>query len=209
MDSQHTQSQQSNPGEFYVHATSVVSPEAVIGRGTRIWLHCQVREHAVIGENCILSKGVYIDYGVSIGNNVKIQNGVSVYHGVTLEDGVFVGPYVCFTNDLYPRAINPDDTIKGADDWVVSETLIQHGAALGANSTIRCGITIGRWAMVGAGTVVTRSVPDYGLVVGNPGRLIGYICPCGTRLEPQSADLYICPTCNARITIKNTSRKGI
>ncbi|MBN1562392.1 MAG: N-acetyltransferase [Anaerolineae bacterium] len=187
--------------DFFVHATAVVSPDATIGRGTSIWLHCQVRENAHIGENCILSKGVYIDYGVTIGNNVKIQNGVSVYHGVTLEDGVFVGPHACFTNDLYPRAINPDGSLKKADDWVVSETVICYGAALGANSTIRCGITIGRWAMVGAGSVVTRSVPDYGLVVGNPARLIGYVCMCGARLQAQPDNVYECPACHTQITI--------
>ena len=132
-------------------------------------------EGAVLGENCILSKGVYIDAGVKIGNNVKIQNGISVYHGVTLEDGVFCGPHCVFTNDKRPRAINPDGTLKGADDWVVSETLVRKGASLGAHA---------RWAMIGSGAVVTKSVPDYGLVYGNPARLYGFVCPCGQKLVP-------------------------
>ena len=118
-----------------------------------------------IGENCILSKGVYVDAGVFIGNNVKIQNYVSVYHGVTIEDGVFVGPHVCFTNDLYPRSVNADGSLKAADDWTLSPILVKEGAAIGANSTIVCGTTIGRWAMIGSGSVVTKDVPDHGLVL--------------------------------------------
>jgi acetyltransferase-like isoleucine patch superfamily enzyme len=125
---------------YYMHPSSDVSPKAVIGNGTKIWQHCQVREDAVLGSNCILSKGVYIDFGVHIGNNVKIQNGISVYHGVTLEDGVFCGPHCVFTNDKQPRSINPDGTLKSADDWVLSETLVRKGAAIGAHATIVCGI---------------------------------------------------------------------
>jgi len=140
--------------KFFAHATADVSPQADIGEGTKIWQHCQVREGAVIGRNCILSKGVYIDTGVRIGNNVKIQNGISVYHGVTLQDGVFCGPHCVFTNDRQPRSINPDGSLKSADDWVVSETLVKTGASIGAHATIVCGTTIGRWAMIGAGAVV-------------------------------------------------------
>jgi acetyltransferase-like isoleucine patch superfamily enzyme len=165
-----------------IHPTADISASAIIGAGASIWHHCQVREKAHIGRNCILGKGVYIDAGVSIGDNVKIQNYVSVYHGVTVADGVFIGPHVCFTNDLLPRAINPDGSLKAADDWILIETYIGKGAALGANATIRCGITIGEWAMIGAGSVVTRDVLPYGLVYGNPARLHGFVCPCGTRL---------------------------
>lgn len=146
-----------------IHPTADVSDKAIIGDGTTVWHHCQVREGVQLGQNCILGKGVYVDAGVSIGNNVKIQNYVSVYHGVTIEDGVFVGPHVCFTNDLRPRAINPDGSLKAVDDWVLSKTLIRYGAALGANSTIVCGIIIGSWAMIGSGSVVARDIPDYGL----------------------------------------------
>jgi UDP-2-acetamido-3-amino-2,3-dideoxy-glucuronate N-acetyltransferase len=166
-----------------IHATADVSPNAKIGEGTSIWHHCQIREDTTIGEQCIFGKGVYIDSGVAIGSNVKIQNYVSVYHGVTIEDGVFIGPHVCFTNDLSPRAINPDGSLKGADDWIVSKTRVKRGAALGANSTIVCGITIGAWAMVGAGSVVTHNVPDHGLVYGNPARFHGFVCYCGTKLN--------------------------
>ncbi|HEX9117475.1 MAG TPA: acyltransferase [Anaerolineae bacterium] len=171
----------------FVHPTAVVSPEASVGEGTRIWQHCQVREGAVIGSNCILSKGVYVDAGVHIGDNVKIQNGVSIYHGVTLEDGVFCGPHCVFTNDRQPRAINPDGTLKTGADWSVSETIVRYGAAIGAHATLVCGITVGRWAMVGAGAVVTHDVPDHGLVYGNPARLHGFVCACGARLAARSA----------------------
>lgn len=169
-----------------VHPTADVSAQARIGDGTSIWHQAQVREDVSIGENCIIGKGVYLDFGVSIGSNVKIQNYVSVFHGVTLEDGVFVGPHVCFTNDLLPRAVNPDGSLKSGDDWELSETLIKKGAGLGANSTIRCGVTVGEWAIVGAGSVVTRDVPDYGLVWGNPARLHGFVAPSGERFVEES-----------------------
>ncbi len=166
-----------------IHPTAEVSPQASLGEGTSIWHQAQVREGARLGKNCILGKGVYIDAGVMIGDNVKIQNYVSVFHGVTLEDGAFVGPHVCFTNDRKPRAINPDGSLKSAGDWVLSETQVRRGATLGANATIVCGTTIGAWAMVGAGSVVTRDIPDYGLAWGNPARLRGFVCPCGSKLE--------------------------
>lgn len=168
--------------DIFIHNTADVSRDTKIGNGTRIWQHCQVREKAVIGQNCILSKGVYIDIGVKIGNNVKIQNGISVYQGVTIEDGVFCGPHCVFTNDKKPRSINPDGSLKGGDDWQISTTLVKKGASIGAHATIVCGITIGQWAMVGAGAVVTKSIPDYGLVIGNPARLYGFVCPCGAKL---------------------------
>jgi len=191
---------------FYAHPTADVSPEATIGDGTRIWQHCQVREDAVIGQSCILSKNVYIDAGVRIGDYVKIQNGISVYHGVTLEDGVFCGPHCVFTNDKQPRAINPDGTLKSATDWMVSTTLVRTGASIGAHATIVCGVTIGRWAMIGAGAVVTRDVPDHGLVYGNPARLHGFVCPCGEKLpltgETTASEVgLVCGRCQTRTVI--------
>jgi len=188
-----------------IHPTADVSDRAGIGDGSSIWHQAQVREGATIGAHCIIGKGVYVDADVSIGDHVKIQNYVSVYHGVTLEDGVFVGPHVCFTNDLRPRAINPDGSLKSEDDWILSQTLVCKGAALGANSTIRCGITIGAWAMIGAGSVVTRDVPDYGMVWGNPARIHGYACPCGERLQKKETQgnevLTICHNCGREIRI--------
>ncbi|MBZ0301532.1 MAG: N-acetyltransferase [Anaerolineae bacterium] len=172
---------------MFVHPTAEVEEGAIIGAGSKIWHLCHIRRQARIGEDCVLGRGVFVDAGVEIGSRVKIQNYVSVFHGVTIEDGVFVGPHVCFTNDMRPRAVNPDMSAKSADDWTLVETLVKAGAALGANSTIVCGTTIGRWAMVGAGSVVTRDVPDYGLVVGNPARLIGYVCACGNRQDTLEA----------------------
>jgi len=196
-----------------IHPTADVSERSSIGEGTSIWHQAQVRDGAIIGMRCIIGKGVYVDAGVVIGNNVKIQNYVSVYHGVTLEDGVFVGPHVCFTNDLQPRAINPDGSLKSADDWTLSKTLVQNGAALGANSTIRCGVVIGAWAMVGAGSVVTRDIPDYGLVWGNPARIHGFVCPCGERLaqkESQGSEtIAACPRCRQEIRIPSGSWEAI
>lgn len=186
---------------YFSHPTSVVSPQAQIGLGTKIWVGCQIREGVVLGDQCILSKNVYVDVGVRIGSNVKIQNNVSVYHGVTIEDGVFVGPNVCFTNDKNPRAINPDGTPKGAEDWIVSAILVKYGASIGANSTIVCGTTVGRWAMVGAGSVVTHDIPDHGLVVGIPARLVGYICSCGKKLRQVDGFLHRCEPCALDIKV--------
>lgn len=166
----------------FVHEHAEVSPAASVGDGTRIWAGCAVRDGAVIGEECVLGTGVCVDTDVRIGNRVKVQNSVSVFSGVTIEDGVFVGPHVCFTNDLRPRAVNRDGGLKGAEDWSVVPTLVRTGAAIGANATVVCGVTIGRWAMVGAGAVVTSDVVDHGLVAGNPARLLGYVCMCGERV---------------------------
>jgi UDP-2-acetamido-3-amino-2,3-dideoxy-glucuronate N-acetyltransferase len=166
----------------FIHPTAEVEADVTIGADTKVWHLAHIRRNARLGANCVIGRGVFVDAGVQIGNAVKIQNYVSVFHGVTIEDGVFVGPHVCFTNDMFPRAVNPDMSLKAADDWVLSETLVKAGAAIGANSTIVCGITIGRWAMIGAGSVVTKDVPDYGLVVGNPSRLIGYVTPSGKRV---------------------------
>jgi acetyltransferase-like isoleucine patch superfamily enzyme len=181
-----------------IHPTAEVAGSAVIGRGTSVWNQAQVREEARIGADCVIGKNAYVDVGVVIGDRVKVQNNVSLYHGVTVEDGVFIGPHVCFTNDKVPRAINRDGTPKGEDDWVVSPTLVRFGAALGANSTILPGVSIGRWAMVGSGSVVTHDVADYELVVGNPARRIGSACPCGEPLrdDPDGSPFRgLCPRC--------------
>jgi acetyltransferase-like isoleucine patch superfamily enzyme len=171
----------------HIHPTADVSPEAQIGEGTSIWHQAQVREGARLGRYCIVGKGVYVDSGVQIGDNVKIQNYASIYHGVEIEDGVFVGPHVCFTNDNLPRAVKPDGTLKGSDDWTVGRILVRRGASLGANATILPGIQIGEWALVGAGSVVSRDAPPHGLVIGNPACLVGFVCACGGRLEDDKA----------------------
>jgi UDP-2-acetamido-3-amino-2,3-dideoxy-glucuronate N-acetyltransferase len=167
----------------YIHPTAEVSPDAQIGAGTRIWGQAHVRELARIGETCNIGKGVYIDRHVQIGSNVKIQNHASLFEGVTLEDGVFIGPHVCFTNDLLPRAITPDGKLKNADDWVITPTLVKYGASIGAGSIIVCGITIGKFALIGAGSVVTRDIPPHAIIFGNPARQHGYVCRCARKLS--------------------------
>ena len=169
-----------------IHKTAEVSEKAEVGDKTSVWNQAQIRENAKVGKNCIISKNVYIDADVSIGNNVKIQNNVSVFHGVAIEDGVFVGPHVCFTNDKVPRAITPDGKLKSGEDWGVSKILVKEGASIGANSTILPGVTIGRFAMIGAGSIVTKDVPNFGLVYGCPAELRGYVCKCGDKLEKGS-----------------------
>ena len=166
-----------------IHPTAEVSEGATIGEGTAIWHQAQVLEGTRIGRNCIIAKGVYVDAGVVLGDNVKVQNYVSIYHGVTIEDGAFCGPHCVFTNDKRPRAINRDGSPKAVDDWELTPTLVKRGASIGANAVIVCGVTIGEWAMIGSGAVISRDVPDYGLVWGNPARLQGFICPCGQRLK--------------------------
>lgn len=183
---------------YFVHPTAVVEEGAVIGAGTRIWHFAHIRRGARIGSGCVIGKDVYIDENVVIGNGVKIQNGVSVYKGVTLEDKVFVGPYAVFTNDKYPRAFSTD--------WVVVPTLVREGASIGANATIVCGVTIGKYAMVAAGSVVTRDVPDHGLVMGNPARLVGFVCYCGrplTRVVEKRGGLVEleCDHCRKRVSV--------
>lgn len=181
-----------------IHFTAEVSKSSIIGEGTSIWNQAQIRDKAKIGKNCIIGKNVYIDFGVVIGNNVKIQNNVSVYRGVTIEDGVFVGPHTCFTNDKIPRAINPAGTIKKPTDWKLSKTLVKKGASIGANSTILSDIEIGQFALIGAGSIVTKNVPNYGLVYGNPAKLKGYVCFCGTKISKKGKG-NICPNCKRKI----------
>jgi UDP-2-acetamido-3-amino-2,3-dideoxy-glucuronate N-acetyltransferase len=167
----------------YIHPSALIEDDVVIGDDTSIWHLVHIRHHVHIGAECVIGRGVFIDFGVEIGSRVKIQNYVSVYHGVTIEDGVFVGPQVVFTNDKYPRAINPDGSLKNAEDWSIEPTRVCTGASIGANSVLVCGIVVGRWAMIGSGAVVTRDVPDYGLVVGNPARLIGYVDAAGNHVD--------------------------
>jgi UDP-2-acetamido-3-amino-2,3-dideoxy-glucuronate N-acetyltransferase len=187
------QEQKSN---YFAHETAVIDQPTEIGQGTRIWHFSHVLKNSRIGENCNIGQNVVIGPDVDIGNQCKIQNNVSVYKGVTLEDGVFCGPSMVFTNIYNPRAeMNKMDQVR--------TTLVKHGATLGANCTIVCGSTIGRYAFVGAGAVVTRNVPDHALMVGNPSRQIGWMCQCGERLDED----FVCPQCNAQYSFDAESHQ--
>jgi len=161
--------------ETFVHESAYVDAGAEVGEGTKIWHFSHVMSGARIGRGCNIGQNVVISPGVGIGNNVKIQNNVSVYTGVTLEDDVFCGPSMVFTN-----VVNPRSHISRKHEY--QQTIVGRGASLGANSTILCGHNIGRYAFVGAGAVVTRDVADYALVVGNPARVVGWMCQCGLKL---------------------------
>ena len=157
-----------------IHPTASIDSDAKIGSGTTVWINVQIREKSTVGKNCVLSKDVYIDRNVSIGDECKIQNSVSIYDGVTIENQVFVGPNASFTNDKVPRAFN--------SDWTITKTLVKHGASLGANCTIICGVVIGEYAMVAAGAVVTKDIPPYTLVAGNPARVVANIDKLGNKI---------------------------
>lgn len=176
----------SHPASVRIHPTADVSPHASIGERTSIWNQAQVRERARIGADCNVGKDAYVDFDVVVGDRCKVQNGALLYHGVTLENGVFVGPGAIFTNDRVPRAINADGTLKGSDDWTVGKTHVREGASIGAGAVIISGVTIGRFAMVGAGSVVTRDVDDYQLVFGNPARVHGWVTAAGERVSSRS-----------------------
>ena len=158
---------------------TTISPDAIIGENVKIWHYAQVREKAIIGDNCIISRGAYIGVSVYVGKNCKIQNYACVYKGAQLEDGVFIGPHAVITNDKYPRAVTEDGELKTTDDWRVSRTTIEKGASIGTAAVIIGGITVGRWAMVGACSVVTHDVPPHAVVVGNPAHIIGYVDKTG------------------------------
>jgi acetyltransferase-like isoleucine patch superfamily enzyme len=169
---------------FFRHPTAVVETDA-IGDGTRVWAFAHVLAGAVVGRDCNIGDHCYVEAGAVIGDAVTVKNGVSVWDGVTLERGVFVGPNVTFVNDLRPRSRAP---------WRLSRTLVQEGATLGANATVLGGLTVGAFSMVGAGAVVTRDVPRHALVVGNPGRVRGYVCRCGRQLR-RHRDRHACAEC--------------
>lgn len=173
-----------------IHPTAVVEASAQIGNGTNIWHHAHIRAGAVVGDDCNIGKNVYVDSDAIVGSGVKIQNNVSVYGGVTIENLVFVGPSAVFTNDRFPRAF--------IDEFEMVPTLVREGASIGANATIVCGTTVGRYATVAAGSVVTHDVDDHGLVVGNPARHRGWMCRCGrlvSRDDIPPPDLDRCAGC--------------
>lgn len=176
-----------------------VADDAKIGDGTSIWQLAQVREGATLGENCIVGRGAYIGTGVRIGSNVKVQNYALVYEPARVEQGAFIGPAAVFTNDHFPRSVNPDGSLKSGHDWEPSGVTVREGASIGARAVCVAPVTIGRWALVAAGATVLRDVPDFALVVGIPARRIGWVGRAGTPLRQASDDpaLWVCPTTGA------------
>lgn len=178
---------------YFVHESSYIDEGVRIGDGTKVWYFCHIQSGAEIGENCSFGQNVNVSNHVKIGNFVKVQNNVSIYEGVELEDYVFCGPSMVFTNDLTPRSKYP----KGTAGY--KRTLVREGASIGANATIVCGHSIGKWAMIGSGAVVTSDVPDYALMVGVPAKQVGWVCECGTVLP---TDL-VCPDCGRKYHLIN------
>ena len=175
-----------------------VDPTAQVGDGTSIWQLAQVRENAVLGEGCIIGRGAYIGSGVHLGNNCKVQNHALVYEPAHLADGVFIGPAAVLTNDVYPRAINPDGTRKSGADWEPVGVTLHTGASVGARAVCVAPVIIGAWASVAAGAVVTRDVPDFALVAGVPARRIAWVGKAGVPLQETAPGEWTCPATQAR-----------
>lgn len=162
--------------DFFIHESSYADEGSVIGAGTKIWHFTHIMKGAVIGKDCVIGQSCTVENGAVLGSRVKVQNNVSVYGKVTVEDDVFLGPSMVFTNDINPRAPYPKN-----GDWI--PTLVRKGASIGANATILCGTVIGQWSFIGAGSVVTKDVPDYAVLAGNPARMRGYMCECGIKMD--------------------------
>ncbi|WP_372594180.1 acyltransferase [Actinotalea sp.] len=177
-----------------VAATADVDERATLGHGTRVWHLAQIREEAVVGSGCIIGRGAYVGPGVRLGAHCKVQNYALLYEPAVLEDGVFIGPAVVFTNDYYPRAVNPDGSLKSGDDWHAIGVTVREGASIGARSVCIAPVTIGRWALVAAGSVVTKDVPDFALVAGVPATRRGWVGRAGAPLVEDEPGRWRCET---------------
>ena len=183
-----------------IDPTAIVEDGAMVAPDARVWAYTQVRSGASIGEQTSIGSHSYIDTAVTIGQRCKIQTGVRIFQGTTIGDGVFVGPGAIVTNDVHPRAIDAEGVLKGPEQWSITETMIADGAAIGAGSVVVAGADVGRFALIGAGATVTKTVPDHAIVVGSPARQIGWACYCGRRLEPTDGE-WRCPECHSTVPI--------
>lgn len=190
----------------YIAPSADVADQAVLGEGTTIWHLAQVREDAVLGENCIVGRGAYVGTGVKIGENTKIQNYALVYEPAVLGKGVFIGPAVVLTNDTYPRSVSPDGSLKSAHDWIPVGVTIEDGASVGARAVCVAPLTIGRWATIAAGSVVTKDVPAFALMVGVPARRLGWVGKAGFPLK-QDGDFWVCPETGSKYIEDSNSLK--
>jgi len=179
-----------------IHESAEISGNAIIGSGSSVWQNCIIQDEVTIGENCNIGANVFIEKGVQVGNGVKVKNNIAIYSGVVVEDDVFLGPNCVFTNVINPRAF-----ISRKDEF--KQTRVSKGATIGANATIICGHNIGKYAMIGAGAVVTKFINDYELVVGNPAKKIGYVCQCGCRIETMDDVQYHCKECGKKYILND------
>jgi UDP-2-acetamido-3-amino-2,3-dideoxy-glucuronate N-acetyltransferase len=188
--------------DYFVHETAIVEEGAILGKGTKVWYFTHIMPDTVLGENCNIGQNVMISPGVVLGNNVKVQNNVSIYTGVICEDDVFLGPSMVFTN-----VVNPRSAVVRKHEY--KKTIVKRGATIGANSTIVCGHDIGEFAFIGAGAVVTKNVPAYALIVGNPGKQIGWMSEYGHRLNFDKSGFAECPESKERYQLVNNEVKKL
>ena len=187
---------------FQADPTAIIGDKVIIGEGSKVWANAQIRDQASIGRNCIISKDVYIGNSVRVGDNCKIQNSALIYEPASLESGVFIGPGVIFTNDHNPRAVNPDETLKGAHDWNPTGVKVRKGASIGAGAICVAPVVIGEWALVAAGAVVIKDVPNYALVAGSPAKQRGWVGKAGHKLV-ESGNYFECPITGAKYRLSN------
>ncbi len=192
-----------------IHPSADVEDGAIVGANTSVWHLVQVRSGARLGDECVIGRGAFIDAGVIVGDRCKIQNYALVYEPAVLEDGVFIGPAAVLTNDTYPRAVNPDLSLKSASDWVPTGVHVREGAAIGARAVCVAPVTIGRWATVASGAVVTRDVPDFALVAGVPARRIAWVGKAGRPLTEESEGVWVCPSTGARYALSGDQLEEI